>query len=199
MTRMRVPIYDTRPIHERLLPELEEAFREVLLEGQSDVVPQVTELEREVAATLGGGHAVGVQSGTAALFLILKVLGVGTGDEVVTVPNSDIATTAAISHTGGRFVLCDIEPDTMTLDPERLESCITSRTKAILPVHLYGHPAEMDSILEIARRHELHVVEDAALALGASVRGRPVGLIGAAGAFSFAAYKVIGGVGNGGW
>jgi dTDP-4-amino-4,6-dideoxygalactose transaminase len=195
---MRIPVYDATIQHRRLLPELEAAVREVLLRGQSDVVPQVTELEREVSAFLGGGHAVGVQSGTAALFLILKALGIGPGDEVITVPNSDMATTSAISHTGGRFVLCDVDRETMTLDPARLEACVTPRTRAILPVHLYGHPAEMDPIMAIAARHGLHVVEDATLSLGAAYRGRVTGLIGAAGALSFAAHKVVGGAGNGG-
>ena len=195
---MRIPVYDVTIQHRRLLPELEAAFREVLLNGQSDVVPQVTGLEQEVGDFLGGCHAIGVQSGTAALFLILKALGIGPGDEVITVPNSDMATTGAISHTGARFVLCDVESDSMNMNPALVQSCITPRTKAILPVHLYGHPADMNPILDIARRHGLAVVEDATLSLGATYHGRFTGLIGVAGAFSFAAHKVIGGVGNGG-
>jgi dTDP-4-amino-4,6-dideoxygalactose transaminase len=195
---MRIPIFDTTIQHRRLLPALEAALREVLLGAQWDVVPQVRELEREMGAALGGAHAVGVQSGTAALFLILKALGIGPGDEVATVPNSDISTTAAISHAGARFVLCDIDSDTMTMDPADLERRLTPRTRAILPVHLYGHPADMAPIMEIARRRGLAVVEDAALSLGATYHGQVTGLIGAAGAVSFAAHKVIGGAGNGG-
>jgi len=195
---MRIPIYDVTIQHRRLLPELEAAVREVLLNGQSDVVPQVTGLEQEIGDWLGGAQAIGVQSGTAALFLILKALGIGPGDEVITVPNSDMATTSAISHAGARFVLCDIEPEAMTIDPALVEACVTPRTKAILPVHLYGHPAEMNPIVEIARRRGLMVVEDATLSLGATYHGQYTGLIGVAGALSFAAHKVIGGSGNGG-
>ncbi|MDR7417732.1 MAG: DegT/DnrJ/EryC1/StrS family aminotransferase [Armatimonadota bacterium] len=195
---IRIPIFDATIQHRRLLPSLEAVLREVLLGAQWDVVPQVRGLEQEMSAVLGGGHAVGVQSGTAALFLSLKALGIGPGDDVVTVPNSDIATTAAISHTGARFVLCDIEPETMTMDPADLERRLTPRTRAIMPVHLYGHPADMGAIMAIARRRGLAVVEDAALALGATAGGQTVGLIGDAGAVSFAAHKVIGGAGNGG-
>lgn len=195
---IRIPIFDTTIQHRRLLPALEAALRDVLLGAQWDVVPQVRDLEREMSAALGGGHAVGVQSGTAALFLILKALDIGPGDDVVTVANSDISTTAAISHTGARFVLCDVEPQTMTMDPADLERRLTPKTRAILPVHLYGHPADMGPIMEIARRRGLMVVEDAALALGATYYGETAGLIGAAGAVSFAAHKVIGGAGNGG-
>ena len=113
-------------------------------------------------------------------------------------PNSDLATTASISHTGARFVLCDVEQDTMNLDPDLIERHITPQTKAILPVHLYGHPAEMEPIIEIARRHRLLVVEDACLAVGASYHGRPAGLIGTAGCYSFGIRKVISGAGTGG-
>lgn len=198
-TTIRIPIFDTTLQHRRLLPAIEAALREVLLGAQWDVVPQVRELEREVVAALGGGgHAVGVQSGTAGLFLSLKALGIGPGDEVVTVPNSDLSTTAAISHTGARFVLCDVEPETLTMDPVQLERRLTAATRAVVPVHLYGHPAAMGPIMEIARRRRLAVVEDAALALGATVGGEPAGLIGDAGVVSFAAHKVIGGAGNGG-
>ncbi len=195
---MRIPVYDATIQHRRLLPELEAAVREVLLNGQSDVVPQVSGLEQEIGDWLGGCYAVGVQSGTAALFLILKALGIGPGDEVITAPNSDMATTSAVSHTGARFVLCDVNPDTMNLNPVLLEAARTPRTKAILPVHLYGHPADMDPITAFARRHGLLVVEDATLSLGATYHGQYTGLIGAAGALSFAAHKVIGGAGNGG-
>jgi dTDP-4-amino-4,6-dideoxygalactose transaminase len=170
----------------------------VLLHGQTDVVPQVTGLEREIGEFLGGCEAIGVQSGTAALFLALRALGLNPGDEVITAPNSDMATTSAITHAGGRFVLCDVEPDTLNIDPGLIEGRITPRTRAIVPVHLYGHPAEMTPIVEIANRHGLAVIEDATLALGATYRGRFAGLIGQAGCFSFAAHKVIGGAGNGG-
>lgn len=195
---MRIPVFDPTVQHRRLLPELQAAIREVLLNDQSDVVPQVAGLEQEVADLLGGCHAIAVQSGTAALFLIFKALGLGPGDEVITAPNSDMATTSAISHAGARFVLCDVDPETMNLDPSLLERHITPRTRAIVPVHLYGHPADMGPIMERARHHRLLVVEDATLAVGATYHGAQAGLIGDGGCFSFAAHKVIGGAGNGG-
>jgi dTDP-4-amino-4,6-dideoxygalactose transaminase len=147
---------------------------------------------------LGAGVAVGVHSATAGLFLALKGLGIGPGDEVITVPNSDLSTTAAISHTGARFVLCDVEPDTFNLDPAQIEPRVTPRTRALLVVHLYGHPAEMEPLLTLARRRRLVVVEDAALALGARSRGQPVGLLGDAGVFSFSPRKVVGALGSAG-
>lgn len=198
MSQIRIPTFNSKIQHQRLLPELEAALREVLLNDQSDVVPQVMNLEEQIGDLLGGCHAVGVQSGTAALFLSLKALGVGPGDEVVTVPNTDMATTSAISHTGARFILCDVERDTMNMDPTKLERCITPRTRAILPVHLYGHPADLGPIMEIARRHPIPVVEDATLSLGATYRGQMTGLIGRVGCLSYAAHKIVGGAGNGG-
>ena len=129
---IRIPVFDVTIQNRRLLPELEAALREVLLEGQTDVVPHVSALEQEVARLVGVPHAVGVQSGSAGLFLSLKALGIGSGDEVITAPNSDISTTAAISHAGARFVLCDVEPEAMTLDPRLVEAAITPRTRAII-------------------------------------------------------------------
>jgi dTDP-4-amino-4,6-dideoxygalactose transaminase len=198
MVPIRIPVFDATVQHRQLQSELESAMREVLLGGQSDVVPQVTGLERELGEFLGGCHAIGVQSGSAALFLTLKALDLKPGDEVITAPNSDLATTATVTHAGGRFVLCDVEPRTMNIDPALIEQHVTPRTRAILPVHLYGHPAEMAPILDIARRRGLVVIEDATLALGATYHDQAVGLMGLAGCFSFAAHKVIGGVGNGG-
>jgi len=194
---MRIPNLDETWQHRQLLQALEETVRRVLLD-EAYAVGQAAALEQEVTAFLGGGHAVAVQSGTAALFLTLKALGIGPGDEVIAPPNSDLATTASISHTGARFVLCDVEPETMNLDPDRVECRITDRTKAILPVHLYGHPAEMAPIMEIAQRRGLLVVEDACLAIGSSYHDQPAGLIGTAGCFSFGIRKVISGAGTGG-
>jgi dTDP-4-amino-4,6-dideoxygalactose transaminase len=194
---MRIPNLDETWQHRQLLPTLEGIVRRVLID-EDFAVTQAAGLEQDVSTFLGGGHAVAVQSGTAALFLTLLALGLGPGDEVITAPNSDLATTASISHTGARFVLCDVEPDTMNLDPEMIERRITPRTKAILPVHLYGHPAEMGPIMEIARRHHLLVVEDACLAIGASYHGQATGHIGTAGCFSFGIRKVISGAGTGG-
>jgi dTDP-4-amino-4,6-dideoxygalactose transaminase len=195
---VRIAVNDYSLMNRRLLPELEAAFREVVVSGGTEVYPQVPTLEKEMCLHLGTGHAVGVLSGTAALFLCLRALGIGPGDEVITAPNSDISTTAAIGHTGARFVLCDVEDDTFNLDPAKVEAAITSRTRAIVPVHLYGHPANLNPILDVARRRGLFVIEDAALALGATYQGRPVGTWGTVGCFSFAPSKVIGAVGHGG-
>ncbi|HLW58661.1 MAG TPA: DegT/DnrJ/EryC1/StrS family aminotransferase [bacterium] len=194
---MRIPNLDETWQHRQLLPTLEGIVRRVLID-EDFAVTQAAGLEQDVSAFLGGGHAVAVQSGTAALFLTLLALGVGSGDEVITAPNSDLATTASISHTGARFVFCDVEPDTMNLDPALVENRISPRTKAILPVHLYGHPAEMGPVVEIARRHRLLVIEDACLSIGASYHGQATGLIGKAGCFSFGIRKVISGAGTGG-
>lgn len=196
---MAIPLVDVAWQHRRVRPAIERALDLLLTDVHCDGAEFVAALERAVAARLGGGvHVVGVQSGLAAEFLILKGLGIGPGDEVITVPNSDIATTAAISHTGARFVLVDVDAATHTIDPGRIEAAITPRTRAIVPVHLYGLPAEMGAITAIAARHGLAVVEDATLALGASVRGAPVGTLGEAAFFSFAPRKVLGGTGNGG-
>jgi dTDP-4-amino-4,6-dideoxygalactose transaminase len=195
---MRIPASDDSVQHRRLLDEIEATVREVLLEMQTAGSPRIAGLERDICDFVGGGIAVAVQSGTAAMFLALKALGIGPGDEVICPPNSDLTTTSSVSHTGARFVLCDIEPETMNIDPSLIERCITPRTKAIFPVHLYGHPADMGPIMEIAARRGLAVVEDACLSLGATYHGRQTGLIGDAGCLSFGIGKVISGAGDGG-
>lgn len=195
---MRIPVSDDSVQNRRLLPEIEAALREILLAQVSPGRFQSPLLERDVSDVLGGCHAVAVQSGTAAMLLALKALGIGPGDEVITVPNSDLMTTASISRTGATFVLCDVEPDTMNLDPNLLEQHITPRTRAVFPVHMYGHPADMTPIMDIAARHGLAVIEDACLSLGATYHGRYTGLIGSVGCFSFGIGKVIGGGGDGG-
>jgi dTDP-4-amino-4,6-dideoxygalactose transaminase len=185
--------------HSQVREAIDRALDQILTDAMSDGAGYVADLERDFAARLGDDvAAIGVQSGLAAEFLVLKALGIGPGDEVITVPNSDIATTAAISQTGARFVLVDVDPRTHNLDPDHLAAAITPRTRAIVPVHLYGLPAAMEAILTVAPRHQLAVVEDATLAIGASYRGAPVGTLADAAFFSFAPRKVIGGVGNGG-
>jgi dTDP-4-amino-4,6-dideoxygalactose transaminase len=185
--------------HRQVRAEIDRAFDHILTDVHSDCAEYVVALESAFAQRLGDGtHAITVQSGLAAQFLILQALGIGSGDEVITVPNSDIATTAAISHTGARFVLVDVDCRTHTIDPDRIEAAITSRTRAIVPVHLYGLPAAMADITDIARRHGLSVIEDATLALGATYHGAPLGTIGDAACFSFAPLKVVGGTGSGG-
>lgn len=196
---MRIPLVDVAWQHEQVREAIDRALDQLLSDPTCDGSEFVRELESAFAHRLGTDvHAVSVQSGLAAEFLLLKALGIGSGDEVITVPNSDIATTAAISHTGARFVLVDIDPQTHNIDPARIEATITPRTRAIVPVHMYGLPAEMDAIRALGRRHGLKVIEDATLALGAEYRGAPAGALGDAAFFSFAPRKVLGGLGNGG-
>jgi len=158
----------------------------------------VAAFENEFAAYCGGGEAIGVNSGTSALHLALLAAGVGPGDEVITTPLTFVATVAAIGYCGARPVFVDIDPQSFTIDVNRIEAAITKRTKVILPVHLYGHPADMDPILEIARRHKLAVVEDAAQAHGAEYKGRRAGSMGDLGCFSFYPGKNLGAYGEGG-
>jgi len=195
---LRIPVYDPLPEVEFLWPELEEAFRRVMRSGQYILGPEVEALEKEVATYLGVKHAIGVNSGTDALVIALRALGVGPGDEVITTPFTFFATAEAVSLVGATPVFVDIDPRTFNINPDLIPSAITPRTKAILPVHLYGLPAEMDPILEIARSHGLKVLEDCAQAFGATYRGKKVGTLGDAGAFSFFPTKNLGGYGDGG-
>jgi dTDP-4-amino-4,6-dideoxygalactose transaminase len=181
--------------------ELDEAVARVLRSGWFILGPEVEALERELAAALGAKDAVAVGNGTDALFLSLRAVGVGPGDEVVTSPVSAAFTALAVLQAGARPVFADVDPATLNLDPGRVEAGLGPRTKAILPVHLYGHPADMDPILDLARRRGLAVVEDACQAHGALYEGRPVGtLAGEAGigALSFYPTKNLGALGDGG-
>ena len=152
----------------------------------------------EFANRCGAARGVGVGTGHSALFVALKALGIGEGDEVITVANTDISTASAIGQCGARIVFVDIDEATFNIDPDAVEAAITSRTAAIIAVHLYGLPADLGRLAEISRRHGLALVEDAALAFGASVDGRPVGGIGDVGCFSFAPHKILGAYGDGG-
>jgi dTDP-4-amino-4,6-dideoxygalactose transaminase len=167
------------------------AVVETLRSGWLTVGPRTQRFEQDFAKTIGSAHAVAVSSCTAALHLALDALDLNPGDEVITSTHTFTATAAAIVHAGARPVLADCTADTLNLDPEEIERKITPRTRAIVPVHFAGHPAAMDEILQIARRHRLTVIEDAAHALPASYRGRPVGTIGDVTAFSFYATKNI--------
>lgn len=155
-------------------------------------------LERRIAEALGTSHAIGVANGTDALVLTLDAFGIGAGDEVVTTPYSFFATAEAILIRGATPVFADVDPATFNLDPDRVEAAITPRTKAILPVHLFGQPADMDAIGEIARKHGLIVIEDACQAFGARYKGKPVGSFGHAACFSFFPTKNLGTMGDGG-
>jgi dTDP-4-amino-4,6-dideoxygalactose transaminase len=196
---MAIRMTDLAWQHAQVREEIDRAFDQILTHPGADTIGFVKLLEEKVSTWLGDGtHAVAVQSGLAAQFLTLKALGIGPGDEVITAPNSDLATTAAISHTGATFVLVDIDPDTYNVIPEQVEAAITERTKAIVPVHMYGLPAEMDEINAIAKRHNLLVIEDATLAMSAEYRGQKAGILSDAGFYSFATGKVIAGTSNGG-
>jgi len=197
-TVVNVTMVDLRAQMARIRPELEAALARVLESTQFIGGEDCARFEEEFATYCGVGHACGVANGTDALNLALRAYGVGAGDEVVTVANTFIATGEAILLNGARPVFVDVDPETFTLDPGRLEQAITPRTKVILPVHLYGHPAEMEAIVEIAARHRLPVLEDAAQAHGARVGGRRAGGLGHAACFSFYPSKNLGAFGDAG-
>jgi dTDP-4-amino-4,6-dideoxygalactose transaminase len=193
-----IPILDLKAQYRTIKSELDAAVIRVLENAQFILGPEVAAFEKEFAAYCGAAEAVGVNSGTSALHLALLAGGIGPGDEVITTPFTFIATAAAIVYTGARPVFVDIDPDSFNIDVTRIESAITPRTKAILPVHLFGQPADMDPILDIARRRGLLVIEDAAQSHGAEYKGRRVGGIGAMGCFSFYPGKNLGAAGEGG-
>lgn len=195
---MRVPFLDLRAQHDPIRAELLAAFNEVIDSNAFAGGPYVARFEEDFAAFCRTPHAIGVGNGTDALWLALLAKGIGPGDEVITVPNSFMATAEAISFTGATPVFVDVDEKTYTLDPARLASAITPRTKAVIPVHLYGQMADMDPIMEIAGRHGLFVLEDACQAHGAEYKGRRAGSIGHAGAFSFYPGKNLGALGEAG-
>jgi dTDP-4-amino-4,6-dideoxygalactose transaminase len=193
-----IPFVDLRAQYATIKPEVDAAISRVLDSTQFALGSEVAAFEEEFARHCQVRYSIGVSSGTSALHLALLAAGVGPEDEVITVPFSFVATVAAICYTGARPVFVDIEPRSFTMDPTKIEAAITDKTKAILPVHLYGQPAEMDSILEIARQHHLVVIEDAAQAHGAEYKHRRVGGIGEIGCFSFYPGKNLGAYGEGG-
>jgi dTDP-4-amino-4,6-dideoxygalactose transaminase len=195
---MKVPFLDLKSHHARLNEEINRAIQEVIDSGAFAGGPFVTGFEADFAAFCDCRYAVGVGSGTEALWLSLLALGVGPGDEVITVPNSFMATAEAISYCGARPVFVDVDERTYTMDSGALHQAITPRTKAIIPVHLFGQPADMDPILEVARKHGLFVVEDACQAHGAEYKERRVGTLGDAAAFSFYPGKNLGAFGEAG-
>ena len=195
---MKVPFVDLRSLHDAINDELREVFDRVLNSSAFVLGPEVLRFEQEFAAYVGTSHCVAVNTGTAALHLALAALNIGTGDEVITVPHTFIATAEAISAVGARPVFVDIDPMSFTMDPNLLEAEITSRTRAIIPVDLYGQVADMDSIQKIADRHGIPVIEDACQAHGAEYKGRKAGSFGVAGCFSFYPGKNLGACGEGG-
>jgi dTDP-4-amino-4,6-dideoxygalactose transaminase len=195
---IKVPFLDLKAHHEPIRDEIRQAIERVIDANAFAGGPFVEAFEKDWAAFCGTRHAIGVGNGTDALWLTLLALGVGPGDEVITVPSTFMATAEAVSFCGARPVFVDIEPVTYTMDPARLERAITPRTRAIIPVHLFGQVADMDPILEVARRHGIPVVEDAAQAHGATYKGRRAGTFGIAGCFSFYPGKNLGAFGEAG-
>jgi dTDP-4-amino-4,6-dideoxygalactose transaminase len=195
---IKVPYLDLKAQYQSIKPEIDNAIAGVLESGQFVLGSEVAEFEREFAAYCGASECIALNSGTSALHLALLAAGVGPDDEVITVPFTFVASVAAIAYTGARPVLVDIDHQSFTMDVSAIEAAITPRTKAILVVHLYGQPADMDPIMEIARRRGLVVIEDAAQAHGAKYKGRPVGSIGDMACFSFYPGKNLGAYGEGG-
>jgi dTDP-4-amino-4,6-dideoxygalactose transaminase len=195
---MKVPFLDLQSHHAPLRDAVLEAIGAVIDRNAFAGGPFVAQFEEKFAAYCGTRHAVGVGSGTEALWLTLLAFGIGPGDEVITVPSTFMATAEAITYTGATPVFVDIEEETYTLDPDLLGRALTRRTAAIIPVHLFGHVADMDPILEIARIHDVPVIEDACQAHGATYKRRRAGSLGAAGCFSFYPGKNLGAFGEAG-
>src|SRR5580704_8715158 len=195
---VKVPYLDLKAQYRSIKPEIDDAVSKVLESSEFVLGSEVAAFEREFAAYCGTSECIALNSGTSALHLALLAAGVGANDEVITVPFTFVASVAAILYAGARPVLVDIDPRSFTLDPAAIEAAITSRTKAILPVHLYGQPADMDPIMEVARRHGLAVIEDAAQAHGAKYNGHNAGSIGDMACFSFYPTKNLGAYGDGG-
>ena len=198
MSTMKVPLLDLQAQFTPIRDEVLAAIVRVCDSQRFILGPEVEALERELAALLEVEHAIGVSSGTDALLVALMALELQPGDEVITTPFSFFATAGCIVRLGARPVLVDIDPVTFNIDPARIESAITPRTKAILPVHLFGLCADMDAMLDVAGRHGLAVIEDAAQAIGARFHGRSAGSLGTAGCFSFFPSKNLGAFGDGG-
>lgn len=195
---MNIPMVDLKGQYETLKDEIEKGFREVLENTQFILGPNVRALEEEVAAYCKVKHAIAVASGTDALHLALRAAGIGEGDEVITTPFTFIATAEAISYVGARPVFVDIDPETYNIDVRLIEAAVTERTRAIMPVHLFGQPADLAPIRELCRRHGLKLIEDCAQSFGAEYRGRMTGTWGELGCFSFFPSKNLGCYGDGG-
>jgi dTDP-4-amino-4,6-dideoxygalactose transaminase len=198
MANIKVPYVDLKAQYRSIKSEIDEAIARVLESCQFVLGPEIAAFENEFAAYCATTDCIAVNSGTSALHLALLATGVGPGDEVITVPFTFVASVATILYTGAKPVLVDIEPRTFNMNPAAIQAAISPRTKAIMPVHLYGHPADMDFIMDVARKLGLIVIEDAAQAHGARYKGRPVGSIGDIACFSFYPAKNLGAYGEGG-
>ncbi len=195
---MTIPLVDLKAQYQSIKPEVDAAIQRVVGNTSFILGKEVAEFEKNFAAYCHAQYCVGTDSGTAALHLALLILGVQPGDEVITTTHTFIATTEVVSVIGARPVFVDIDPRTYNIDPNLVERAITPRTRAIIPVHLYGQPAEMDPLLDIARRRQLHVIEDAAQAHGAEYHGRRAGTLGDVACFSFYPSKNLGAYGDAG-
>ncbi|MBI4691116.1 MAG: DegT/DnrJ/EryC1/StrS family aminotransferase [Nitrospirae bacterium] len=195
---MKVPFGDLRTQYQSIKSDIDNAIRSVIDETAFIRGKYVAEFEKAYAAMYGVKHCISCANGTDAIYITLKMLGIGPGDEVITVANSWISTSETITQTGARPVFVDIEPDYYTIDVSKIEEKITSRTKVVLPVHLYGQPAEIERIKEICKTYNLHLVEDCAQSHFAEYKGRRVGTFGIAGTFSFYPGKNLGAYGDAG-
>jgi len=198
MTKIAVPFLDLKAQFATLRKEILSALEHVCANAAFILGEEVREFEKEFAAYCGAKYCVALNSGTSALHLALAAVGVGPGDEVITTPNTFVATAEAITYLGARPVFVDIDPGTANLDPRLLEPALSPRTKAVLPVHLYGRPADMDPILDFAAQHGLAVIEDACQAHGARYKGKRAGSLGRVATFSFYPSKNLGAYGEGG-
>ena len=193
-----IPIFDSKRQYAQIGEEAEKAVCEVMRSGCYILGPNVKALEKELASYIGCNFTVALNSGTDALHIALRALDIGAGDEVITTAFTFVATAEAIGMVGAKPVFVDIDPDTFNIDPKKIEAAITPKTKAIIPVHLYGQPCDMESIMAIAKKHNLRVVEDCCQAIGSSFKGQKVGTFGDIGCYSFYPTKNLGTMGDGG-
>ena len=193
-----IPISDTKSQYLSIKKEIDAAIQQVLDSSWFILGENVAAFEKEFADYLGAKHAIGVSSGTEAIHLALRACGIQSGDEVITVPNTAVPTVCGITSAGAKPVFVDIDPENYNMDPGQIEDKMTPRTKAILPVHLYGQAADMEPILKIAKKRKLKVIEDACQAHGAEYKGKKAGTLGDAGCFSFYPSKNLGAYGDGG-
>ena len=193
-----IPIFDSKRQYAQIGEEAEKAVCEVMRSGCYILGPNVKALESELASYIGCKYTVALNSGTDALHIALRALDIGEGDEVITTAFTFVATAEAIGIVGARPVFVDIDADTYNIDPAKIEAAITSKTKAIIPVHLYGQPCDMDAIMSIAKKHNLKVIEDCCQAIGSSYKGKRVGTFGDIGCYSFYPTKNLGTMGDGG-
>lgn len=197
-TTLQIPAEDLTRQYDQIKDEIADAIGEVLPSGKYTLGPNLEQFENEFAAFCGVKHCIGISNGTEALHIALAAMNVGPGDEVITQANTYVATAFAVSYRGAVPVFVDIEPEYSNMDVTQIEQKITERTKAIIPVHIYGHPVDMDPIMDLAQKYNLYVLEDASHAHGATYKGARTGSLGHAAAFSFYPSKVLGAYGDAG-